>query len=147
MTISDAGFKKPETNTWKPGKPGDAIKGIYTGVVKDFEGNYGATHIYELVGIEGDYHDMDEDGKAKGGAIEIKQGEFYALFERATFKDDIQRAKRGQEILIRFVESRKPKKGGKPYKMVECLLGPMNDAWLAANSEFRKPDADEIPFD
>lgn len=135
MPVSEEGFKKPEVNTWKPGKPGDAIKGIVTGAVRAFEGQYGETHIYELVGIEGEYHQLNDDGQPTDDVVVIEPGLTYALFERATFADDLKRAKPGQKVIIRFTELRKPKSGGKPYKFVECLLGPMDEEWLAANGE------------
>lgn len=133
MSFSEEGFKKPEVNSWKPGKPGDAIKGIFTGRVRSFEGQYGDTRIYELVGIEGEFHQIDEEGKPTDPVINIEPGLTYSIFERMTFASDIERAKPGQKIIIRFTEFRKPKSGGKPYKMVECLLGPMDEEWVTAN--------------
>lgn len=152
MTLNTDGFKKPESNTWKPGKPADAIKGIFTGHTKQFEGQYGLTTIWELEGIEGEFHDLGEDDKPVEKATKIEPGEIYAIFERKTFAEDIQRAKRGQQIIIRFTESRKPKTGGKPYKYVECLLGPIDKKWLLENPETFLPPIvgtteNDIPFE
>ena len=133
--MSEEGYKKPEVNSWKPGSPGDAIKGIFTGIVRQFEGQYGVTHIYDVLGIEGSFHNIDEDGKPTDEVVTILPGQTYAVFERSTFADDIKRAKAGQRIIIRFTELRKPKSGGKPYKMVECLLGPMDEEWLKENKQ------------
>ena len=146
MAVSEDGFKKPETNSWKPGKPGDAIKGIYTGSVREFEGQYGKTHIYELVGIEGEWHEMDEDGKPVGSAVKVEAGTSYSLFARKTFEDDLKRAKPGQKILVKFTESRKPKSGGKMYKYVEALLGPMDEEWVKQNVVPVAADSDTEPF-
>lgn len=144
--MDSTGFAKPEINSWKPGQPGDAIKGIFTGNVKEFEGQYGKTNIYEVVGIEGEWHNMDDDGKPTGPIGKVTSGEIYSIFSRKTIEDDFKRAKRGQQILIRFTEMRKPKTGGKPYKMVELLLGPMDEVWLKENPFNGANTNEEIPF-
>ena len=150
MTDQREGFAKPVTNTWKPGKPGDEIMGVYTDNVRPFEGKYGPTFIYELIGLEGSFHNLGDDEKPITPAVKIEPGEFYTFFERNTLKEDINRAKYGQQVLIKFVENRKPKTGGKPYKYVECQLGPMDETWLAENPRTEAPPQespdDEKPF-
>lgn len=145
--MNEEGFAKPQAMSWKPGKPGDAIKGIFTGVVRQFEGQYGQTNIYELVGIEGSWNVIDsEEGKPTGIIGNVVPGELYSVFERKTIADDIKRAKPGQQVIIKFAELRKPKTGGKPYKHVICLLGPMDEKWLAENAAATTPKEEEVPF-
>ena len=134
MSMSEEGFAKPQSMSWKPGVPGDAIKGIFTGNVKQFVGQYGPCDIYDLVGIEGSWNVIDEDGKPTKVIGTVVAGAPYSVWAKKSFADDIALAKRGQELIVKFVEMRKPKSGGKSYKYIECKLGGMNAAWLAANS-------------
>lgn len=132
--MNEDGFAKPQSMSWKPGQPGDAIKGIFTGVVKQFEGQYGKSDIYDIVGIEGSWTVCDEDGKETGVTGTVVPGAPYSIWAKKVFADDIMLAKRGQQLIVKFVEMRKPKAGGKSYKYIECKLGGMDEAWLAANS-------------
>ena len=75
----------------------------------------------------------------------IIPGEICAIFERKTISDDLKRMKPGQQAIIRYTELRKPKSGGKPYKYVECLLGPMDEAWLKENGSLQAKQ-DDVPF-
>lgn len=143
MSISEEGFVKPQKMStddrpmsWKPGVPGDIIKAIFTGQVDHKEaGQYPAVDIYKVVGIEGFWNSIDEDGKPTGIVGNVVAGAPYSIWEKKVFSDEIRQAKRGQEILVKFIEMRKPKSGvGKSYKYIECSLGGMNEAWLAANS-------------
>ncbi len=138
MAIQKEGFAKPQAMSWKPGAPGDSIQGIFTGIVKDYTGEYGTTKIYEIVGVEGSWNVNDADDKPTGVIGKVEPGGLYSIWERMTFADDIKRAKRGQQIIVEFVDVRK-NKNGKSYKYVECQLGPMDAEWLEANSEFAKP--------
>lgn len=135
--MDTAGFEKPKSNLFKFGKEGDAIKGIYLGA-KDFEGNYGPTKIYEIEGIDGSYHDIVDD-VVDENPTEVKKGESYSVFSKNTFADDISKAVPGQQVIIRFTEQRKSQANGKNYKMIECLLGPVDP-----DHGFAKPD--EVAF-
>ena len=145
-SMSEDGFEKPQAMAWKPGKPGDAIKGIFTGNVKEFEGQYGKSQIYELVGIEGSWNTLDADGNLTGIVGNVVAGALYGVFSRKTIEDDIKRAKPGQKIIVKYVELRKPKTGGKPYKVVECLLGGMDEKWLAEQGNSQTVAPADIPF-
>lgn len=136
----DAGFEKPKANMWKPGKHGNVIKGVYLGS-KAFEGKYGATESHEFKGIAGHFNGIDESEKVDENPTQIVPGETYIVMDRTTIHDDIKRAKIGQQVIIRYVEDRKPKSGGKPYKYVEAKLGPMDP-------EFDKKEggADDVGF-
>lgn len=142
--MSTDGFSEPQTMSWKPGAPGDAIKGIFTGNIKEFEGQYGKTNIYEIIGIEGSWTVCDEDGKPTDIKGTVLKGERYGIFERRTFADKISQAKPGQQLIVTYTELRKPKSGGKPYKDVKVLLGPMDEAYLAEMAGGGSKD--EVPF-
>lgn len=136
----DAGFEQPKTNSFKFGKPGDAIKGEYLGS-KPFEGQYGPTFIHSVRAVAGSYHDIVDD-VVQEAATPVKPGETYSVFEKVTFADQIAQAKVGQMVIVRYVEE-KAKKGtdGKKksdrFKHVVCLLGPMSEPQEAALPDFK----------
>lgn len=142
MSDFDKGFERPKSGTWKPGKPGDVLKGTYVGK-KPFEGDYGPTTIYQFKAIEGFYHDIAKDETVSASPTKLEAGTMYSVFERNTFADDMAQAKVGQKVILRFEEMKKPKTGGKPYKLVVALLGPMDaefgdafDKLLSADNPF-----------
>lgn len=123
----DAGFEKPVSNMWKPGKEGDVIKGVYVGFKEvDSKFNDEKTKIHEVTAIAGSFHNVTEDASGANvvdeNATEVKADESYVFYEKSTFADDIAKAVPGQKVIVRFIEWRKPKSGGKPYKYVECKL-------------------------
>lgn len=113
----------PKSGSWKPGRPGDVVKGTYVGS-KPFEGDYGPTTIYNLKVIVGQYHQI-LDGKKNITADEptvLTEGEVIGVFEHPTFKDQIARAQPGQKVLLRFTEWKKTKDGRGEYKFIDCKL-------------------------
>jgi len=134
----DAGFEKPQSNSWKPGKEGDVIKGVYLST-KEVEGKYGPVKVHELRGLAGKFHNIKEDETVDEAETEVVAGESYVAWGRSTFDDDIAKAKPGQQVILRFIEMRKPKSGGKPYKMVECKLGGMDPEYLKEQETAAEP--------
>ena len=137
--LDESGFAKPESNSFKFGKSGDAIKGVLTDV-RDFDGKFGQTKIFTVEAIEGFFHDVSEDGVVADAATELKAGESYYFFGKNTFTDDLLKAKLGQQIIVKFVEERKSKANGKKYKYIEAMLGKMDE-------NYGTPVAAEVPFE
>lgn len=136
----DAGFEKPKANMWKPGKHGNVLKGVYVGS-KAFTGKYGETESHEFKALAGRYNNIKEDETVDENVTEIVPGEHYVVMDRTTIHDDIKKAVVGQQVIIRYVEDRKPKAGGKPYKYVECKLGGMDPDYGA-----KKATGEDVGF-
>jgi len=145
----DAGFEKPVSNMWKPGRPADVIKGVYIGFKETISKyNDEITKIHEVSAIAGGFHNIIEnevgDSVVSEKETPVKEGESYFFYEKNTFADDIAKAKHGQQIIVRFVEMRKPQaSGSKPYKYLECKLGPMDKAYA---KEHGGADGNDIKF-
>lgn len=134
----DAGFSVPATNNFKWGKPGDVIRGTLLSV-SSFEGTYGPCKRYEIKADAGSFHNINEDEKgdfvADDKPTELVAGETYAVLGKSMLDDAWSKAKVGQKVLGRFVEMRKPKAGGKPYKFLEGKVGPMDPDFKAEATE------------
>ena len=136
----DAGFVEPsKSSTFKFGKPGDAIKGVYLGG-KPFSGEYGPTVIHSIRAVGGSFHDIVDDVPSATPTA-LKPGEIYSVFEKGTFSEQIAQAKVGQLVIVRYVEEKAKKntdgkKKSDRYKLVQCLLGPMSEPTEASLPDF-----------
>lgn len=101
-------------------KPGDFIKGTYTGK-KFIESK--SVHLYELKGILGSYHVNDEMGKLIEEPNVVGAGEYYNVWGGKTAIDDLfNKSKFGEIVAIKFHEELPSKtKGNNPFKVFKTL--------------------------
>lgn len=137
----DAGFKKPESNVWKPGKIGDKFKGVYLGY-KEQKSNYndGMTRIHEFIGIAGDFHNIVRDEATSQDVVDatptmIKKGDKYAIFGKGMLDQDLESAKIGMQVVVRFTGMEKSKKNGKMYKMIVGKCGGMDPDYVKEHGD------------
>ncbi len=137
----DAGFSRPVSNIWKPGKPGDKFKGTYLGFkTKENKFNPGAeSRVHSFRGIAGEFHNIVSDEASGTEVVDeastpVKAGEDYVVFGRSMVDQELEKARPGQQVVLRYLDLRKPKKGGKPYKFIETKLGGMDEDWLKENA-------------
>ena len=113
------------------GKPGDFIKGVFTGS-KHVDTGLGPTVLFELKGIAGKYHTVDGKKNPVEPAVDIKAGEFYNVWrgkEGGQIDMLFKKSKLGDIIAIQFKEEIASKtKGYAPFKVFKTLqFGPDPD--------------------
>ena len=131
MTNFDDGLEKPKKSIFKFGAPGDQIKGTLV-AVSDFTGEFGTTKSYSVRAEAGSYHDI-VDTVAEKEATQLTPGTVYNFLGKPIFMDDLNQAKIGQKVLVRFVEERKNQKG-RAYKFIEALLGGIDDTFIETSA-------------
>lgn len=101
-------------------KPGDFIKGTYTG--KKFVISK-EVNLYELKGILGSYHVNDAMGKLLEAPIMVGASEYYNVWGGKTAIDDLfNKSKFGDIVAIKFHEELPSKtKGNHPFKVFKTL--------------------------
>lgn len=106
------------------GKPGDFIKGTYTGV-KDVKTDLGPTKLYELKGLVGMYHTVDGKKNPVEPAVKISEGQFYDVWrgrEGGAIDKLFSRSKLGDIVSIQFKEEQPSKnKGYAPFKVFKTV--------------------------
>lgn len=113
------------------GKKGDYIIGYFTGS-KDITTNNGDTKLYELKGIQGEFHvsssTNDENGNkvvtiAKEPTV-IAAGDYYSVWGGKSAVDDLfKKVKIGQKVGVRFEDAiPSKKKGNSPFKVMKTVM-------------------------
>jgi hypothetical protein len=132
-------------------KIGDYIIGYFNGS-KDVIANDKAVKIYELKGIQGEFHTstttIDDNGNKSitvdKDAIKVGENEFYTVWGGKSAIDDLfKKAKLGQKVGIRFERSIPSKtKGNAPFKEFKTVMwdeydttNPMDGAGLLDGAE------------
>ncbi len=77
-------------------------------------------NIYELKGIDGSYHTLDDKKKVVDEPIIVEAGAFYSVGGTAVIDRQMQNIRRGQVIGMKFIEEKPSKtKGFAPAKIVK----------------------------
>lgn len=138
------------------GKPGDFIKGTYTGV-KMVKTDKGTTPVYEVKGQFGSFHPVHQDEVGNTIAaeqpVQVEPGDFYGIWGgKEAIDQGFRKAKIGQIIGIRFEEFVKSKTpGNKPWKKFMFKHFEMDkeyagESQLDAAKAAGLVDPDEPPF-
>lgn len=112
-----------------PGKEGDKV------------------NVYELKGIEGSYHVLDDKKKLVEQPVMVEEGAFYSVGGTAVIDRQMQNIKVGQVIGFKFIEEKPSKtKGFAPAKIVKVYQFKNEDGSLemdeAVLNEARLDDFD-----
>lgn len=77
-------------------------------------------NVYELKGIEGSYHVLDDKKKVVEEAVEVVKDAFYSVGGTSVIDRQMQNIKVGQVIGLKFIEEKPSKtKGFSPAKIVK----------------------------
>jgi hypothetical protein len=134
------------------GKIGDYIIGYYTGH-KDITTSNGDTKLYELKGIQGEFHitTNEDDGngnkivKVAKDATPITVGDYFNVWGGKSAIDDLfKKVKIGQKVGVRFEEAiPSKKKGNSAFKVFKTVMWDEMDPSDPLQSTF--PGAEELP--
>lgn len=119
--------KRPQV---KFGKVGDWFKGTIVDNTREIPNKLSSKNEMQLI-CEfkmngGSFHNIEEKVVA-AEPTEILKGEFYSLFAKGMVKAQLERAKIGQVIGLRFAEERPPSQPGfNPTKIIKVFLGEMD---------------------
>lgn len=106
------------------GKPGDFIKGTYTGV-KQVKTDLGPTLLFEIKGDVGSYHNVDGKKNPVEPAVTVTKGVFYNVWrgkEGSVIDDLFKKSKFGDIVAIQFKEEKESKtKGYAPFKVYKVM--------------------------
>lgn len=120
------------------GKPGDFIKGTYTGS-KNVNTNLGPTVLYELKGDVGVYHNVDSKKNPVEPAVSVVKGVFYNVWrgkEGSTISDLFKKAKLGDIVAIQFKEEKESKtKGYAPFKVMKVMQFGKDPEYMGESAE------------
>ena len=95
-----AGGKEVTTKMVGFNKPGDFVKGVYTGK-KHIDSK--DVNLYELKAIVGTFHQLDNSKKLIETPISISEGEFVSVWGGKTSIDDLfAKSKFGEIVAIKF---------------------------------------------
>ena len=122
--------KRPQV---KFGKIGDWFKGTLVDNTREIENKLSAKREMQLIAefkmYGGSFHDIN-DKVVAAEATAINAGEFYSLFAKGPVKAQLERAKLGQVIGLRFAEERPSSQPGfNPTKIIKVFLGEMDPTY------------------
>lgn len=113
------------------GKKGDYIIGYFTGS-KEVTTNNGDTKLYELKGIQGEFHVSSSSNDDNGNKITtvadkatpVVVGDFYSIWGGKSAIDDLfKKVRLGQKVGVRFEEALpSKKKGNSPFKVMKTVM-------------------------
>lgn len=133
------------------GKPGDFIKGTFTGS-KHVDTNLGPTVLYELKGDVGTYHNVDGKKNPIEPAVTVVKGVFYNVWrgkEGSAIDDLFKKAKLGDVVAIQFKEEKESKtKGYAPFKVYKVMQFGKDPEYMGEDSSAVQeafPGAEEVP--
>lgn len=134
------------------GKPGDFIKGTYTGS-KPVKTDLGMTVLYELKGEVGSYHNVDGKKNPIEPAVTVVKGAFYNVWrgrENGTIDSLFKKAKLGDIVAIQFKEEQPSKtKGYAPFKVFKTMQFGKDPEYMGEDSGAVGQvfeGAEEVPF-
>jgi len=134
-----AGGKEVKANFIKFSKVGDYIKGVFVEsreIENQLSDKPGAMQtIYELVGLEGQFHDLSPTKEVVEPPIKIEEGEFYNVSGKPAINNAMRRAKRGQHVGIQYTGSKPNKnKAFNPTKQFRVVLFDEIDPYYGSDS-------------
>ena len=120
------------------GKPGDFIKGTYTGF-KEVKTDLGPTILYELKGDVGSYHNVDGKKNPVEPAVNVVKGVFYNVWrgkEGSVIADLFKKCKLGEIVAIQFKEEKESKtKGYAPFKVYKVMQFGKDPEYMGESAE------------
>lgn len=154
-----AGGREIKPNTVAFGKPGNWVKGVYTGK-KTIQTANGPSTLYELKGLAGEYNptenDMDDNGNKVTKvlpAVTVVEGDYYNVWGgKQTIDDGFRKVKYGTIVAVQFTEAKKSKVAGhsafKIFRFVEYGMDPNYAGDSSEGSEVKLgfDDEDKGPF-
>ena len=139
------------------GKPGDFIKGTYTGS-KPVKTDLGPTILYEIKGDVGSYHNVDGKKNPVEPAVTVAKGAFYNVWrgkEGSIIDGLFKKAKLGEIVAIQFKEEKESKtKGYAPFKVMKIMQFGKDPEYMGESTEAvgqvfegaEQVDEDGLPF-
>ena len=141
----DDGYERPSSLWVKWGKVDDVIKGTYIGNVDRINKDGSSQHVYEIKAEAGSYFyfEKQEDTSIKMDKEPtiVEPGQVYLVGGKKIIDNVMRRAKIGQKVLFRFVDTFKMPQG--IAKTIEVKLGGMDEDYIDES----KPITDEIDVD
>jgi hypothetical protein len=120
----EEGGQEVASQTVTFGKPGDFIKGTYTGS-KPVQTSLGQTVLYELKGIVGSFHNVDNKKNPVEPAVEVVAGAFYNVWrgkEGSNIEGLFKKSRLGDIVSLQFKEEKESKtKGYAPFKIMKGM--------------------------
>lgn len=131
MSDPFAGGQDVKPNQVSFGKKGDFIIGYYSDK-KDIQTDRGTTYLYQLVGIEGAFHNTETTSDENGNKVikvdekptTVNKGEYYSVWGGKDAIDDLfKKASQYQKVGIRFEDAiPSKKKGNSPFKVMKAVM-------------------------
>lgn len=144
------GAQEVKPNQVSFGKKGDYIIGYFT-ESKVITTSNGDTKLYELKGIQGEYHSTETTDDGNGNKVikvdekptKINEGEFYSVWGKQAIDDLMSKSRLGQKVGIRFEEAiPSKKKGNSAFKVFKTVMwdeydtsNPISDAFPGSEVE------------
>jgi len=146
----DDGYERPPSPWVKWGKIGDAIKGTYIGNVDRVNKDGSKQHVYEIKAEAGSYFyfEKQDDSSIKMDKDQtiVEPGQIYLVGGKKIIDNIMRRARIGQKVLFRFVDTYKMPQG--IAKTIEVKLGGMDEDYIdETKSVDDEIKVDEVAFD
>lgn len=126
-----AGGQEVAPNQARFNKIGDYIVGYFVGS-KDINGKNGPIKLYELKGVQGEFHEADVTTDENGNkntailepAVQVVAGDYYNLFGGKDSIDSLfAKAKINQKVGLKFEKATPSKiKGNSPFKTIKTVM-------------------------
>lgn len=131
------------------GKPGDFIKGTYTGK-KMVKANDKETPLYELKVSVGSYHTVDGKKNPVEPAVAVVEGSYINVWGRKDAIDSLfAKSKLGDIVAVQLKEEVESKvKGYAPFKVYKTMQFGKDPNYAGEDSTVQAtfPGAEEVPF-
>lgn len=143
-----AGMEEVKTATIKWGKVGDWFKGTLTENTREVQNKLSEKKemqkVFEFKMHGGSFHGINEDRSIVETATIIDKDSFWSLFAKGAVAGQMRKAKLGQVIGMRFVESKPATtKGFSPTKVIKVFLGDMDPTYQGETAGDTGPSLDE----